>query len=243
MLLYQPEKGYRVNSDSIFLLDFIRRFRPKGKLLDVGAGVGILSLVLARDFPVNVTLSEKRGEALAYARHNFSVNSLAVEAVEGDFLEASFEGGYDFIVSNPPFYDPRVTQSEDPGLNAARYAQHLPLEAFVAKVRRLLKPRGRFILCYDARQSDRLLRSLAAEKFQAEELRYVHPKIDREAKIVMVAARLHSRSLCRVLPPLIVFDEENRYRPEAEEAFRLAGTHLVTAPNPPASETADTHEE
>ena len=243
MLIYQPKEGYRVNSDSIFLLDFIRRFRPKGRVLDVGAGVGVLSLVLARDFPVEVTLSEKRHEALAYARHNFAIHSLPVEAVGGDFLEASFEGGYDLIVSNPPFYDPRVTQSEDPGLNAARYSQHLPLEAFVAKVRRLLKPRGRFILCYDARQSDRLLRSLSAEKFQAEELRYVHPKIDREAKIVMTAARLHSRSLCRILPPLVVFDDENRYRPEAEEAFRRAGTHLVTAPNAPGAVTAQIHEE
>ncbi|WP_292662334.1 methyltransferase [Nitratifractor sp.] len=228
MLLYQPAGGYRYNSDSIFLVDFIRRFRPRGRLLDVGAGVGILSLLLARDYPVQVTLSEKQPGYLAYARHNFAIHGLPVEAVGGDFLDAEFEGGFDFIVSNPPFYDPRVSQSADPRLNAARYAQHLPLEAFVARVRELLKPRGWFILCYDARQSDRLFRALAQEKFQAETVRFVHPKADREAKIVMVAARRHSRSLCAVLPPLIVFDAQSRYLPEAAEAFRRAGTHSVT---------------
>ena len=49
MLLYQPESGYCYNSDSIFLYDFINSFKPKGKILDVGAGCGIIGLLVARD--------------------------------------------------------------------------------------------------------------------------------------------------------------------------------------------------
>ena len=55
MLLYQPDEGYCYNSDSIFLYGFISRFEPKGKTLDVGAGCGIVGLLVARDFPA-VTL-------------------------------------------------------------------------------------------------------------------------------------------------------------------------------------------
>jgi len=103
MLLYQPSSGYCYNSDSIFLTDFIRRFRPRGRLLDVGCGVGVISLLLARDFPVEVTLSEKQPRMLAYARHNFGIHGFDVEAAEGDFLEAPIGGTFDFIVSNPPY--------------------------------------------------------------------------------------------------------------------------------------------
>ena len=227
MLLYQPSSGYCYNSDSIFLTDFIRNFRPRGRMLDVGCGAGVISLLLARDFPVRVTLSEKQPQMLEYARHNFAIHDLPVEAVEGDFLEESFEGGFDFVVSNPPFYDPQVTQSMDERLNTARYSHHLPLENFIPKVGRLLKPRGWFILCYDAKQSDRLLQLLRENCLIPEQIRYVHPKIDREAKIVMVAARSQSKSLCRVLPPLIVFDEKSNYFPEAAEAFRRADTHSI----------------
>jgi len=49
MLLYQPESGYCYNSDSIFLYDFIDSFKPKGRVLDVGAGCGVLGLLVARD--------------------------------------------------------------------------------------------------------------------------------------------------------------------------------------------------
>ena len=43
----------------------------------------------------------------------------------------------------------------------------------------------------------------------------------------MVQARAGSRSMCRVLPPLITFDAEGEYTPEAAEAFVRAGTHSV----------------
>ncbi|WP_292656858.1 methyltransferase [Nitratifractor sp.] len=227
MFLYQPPNGYCYNSDSIFLADFIRRFRPRGKLLDVGCGVGIISLLIGRDFPVEVHGVEKQPRMLAYARHNFAINGIGFHEIAGDFLEAEIGERFDFIVSNPPFYDPRVTQSREESLNIARYAQHLPLEPFIDRVRHLLKPRGHFVLCYDAKQSDRLLAALRAHKLTPETLRFVHPKIDREAKIVMVQARAGSRSMCRVLPPLITFDAEGEYTPEAAEAFVRAGTHSV----------------
>ncbi|MDO9208145.1 MAG: methyltransferase, partial [Sulfuricurvum sp.] len=46
MLLYQPDGGYCYNSDSILLYGFIAQFNPKGKLLDVGAGCGIVGLLV-----------------------------------------------------------------------------------------------------------------------------------------------------------------------------------------------------
>ncbi len=229
MLLYQAPTGYRSNSDSIFLAYYTATFRPRGRLLDVGAGSGVISLLLAREFPVEVSLSEKQPEVLEYARYNFAIHGHRIEAVPGDFLEVQWDRPFDFIVSNPPFYDPRVSQSDDPRINASRYAQHLPMEGMIEKVRRILKPRGRFLFCYDAKQSDRALELLRQAGLQPERVRFVHPKIDREAKIVLVAARSQSRSMCRIDPPWVIFDEENRYRPEAQRAMEWASTHFVSA--------------
>ncbi|WP_456433646.1 tRNA1(Val) (adenine(37)-N6)-methyltransferase [Nitratifractor sp.] len=229
MLLYQPPYGYCYNSDSIFLYAFARRFRPRGALLDLGCGVGVIALLLARDFPVRVSLVDKQPHMIAYARHNFAIHGLEPKVYLGDFLEWECTDRFDFVVSNPPFYDPGVSQSADPILNAARYAQHLPLEEMVAKVSRILMPRGRFVFCYDAKQSDRVLESLRRHRLTPEEIRFVHPKLDREAKIVLVSARAGSRSLCRILPPLVVFGADGEYGPEAAEAFRLADTHSIKA--------------
>jgi tRNA1(Val) A37 N6-methylase TrmN6 len=140
LFLYQPVSGYCYNSDSIFLYQFISKLEPKGSVLDVGCGVGIISLLLSRDFDIQTTIIDKQEFMLEYARYNFAINGLEVSAVQGDFIEWVSEDRFDYIVSNPPFYDSRVTQSQDTSLNIARYAHHLPLESFIKRVKRYLKP-------------------------------------------------------------------------------------------------------
>ena len=227
MFLYQPTSGYCYNSDSIFLYDFISSFNPKGSLLDVGCGVGIISLLLSRDFSIETSIIDKQEKMLQYAKYNYSLNKLDVESHLGDFIEMKTEEKFDYIISNPPFYDPRVTQSENRHLNIARYAHHLPIEAFVVKVKKLLKPRGYFIFCYDAKQVDLLLYTLQKQGIKPERLQFVHAKLDRESKLVMIAARMGSKSMMQILPPFVVHDDKNMYSKNAQNVFIRANTNSI----------------
>jgi len=227
VFLYQPTSGYCYNSDSIFLYDFISSFKPKGKLLDVGCGVGIISLLLSRDFNIETTIIDKQEKMLRYAIHNYALNKLEVKSYYGDFMEFHTEDRFDFIISNPPFYDSRVTQSENTHLNIARYAHHLPLEKLIKQVKKFLKPRGWFIFCYDAKQIDLLLHHLTINGINPEKIQFVHSKLDRESKLVMIAARMNSKSMTQVLPPFVVFDEKSVYMKKAQDAFKRADTHSI----------------
>jgi len=162
-----------------------------------------------------------------YARHNFVLNGLPVKRYLGDFTTFVSDARFDYIISNPPFYDSRVTQSEDTHLNIARYAHHLPVEALVKRVKTFLKPKGWFIFCYDAKQIDLLLHTLKEYGINPEKIQFVHSKLDRESKLVFIAARNNSKSMTQILPPLIVFDEKNLYTPKATEAFSKANTHSI----------------
>jgi tRNA1(Val) A37 N6-methylase TrmN6 len=225
---YQPTSGYCYNSDSIFLYQFISRFQPKGNLLDVGCGVGIISLLLSRDFSLETTVIDKQEKMLDYAKLNYGLNGLDVEAHLGDFTtDLHTEKRYDYIVSNPPFYHSNTTQSKDTHLNIARYAHHLPLDAFFKRVKTFLKPKGWFIFCYDARYIDVVLATLRAYGITPETIQFVHSKIDRDSKLVMVAARNNAKSATQVLPPYVVFDEKSCYMPQAQEAFDRAKTHSI----------------
>ena len=46
-------------------------------------------------------------------------------------------------------------------------------------------------------------------KFNLEALQFVHPKESKDATLVLVYAKRNSKSLTKVLTPLIVFDEKN----------------------------------
>ena len=227
MFLYQATSGYCYNSDSIFLYNFISTFKPKGELLDVGCGVGIISLLLSRDFNIETTIIDKQEKMLNYAKHNYAINNLEAKSYLGDFTEVNINDKFDFIVANPPFYDSNVQQSENTHLNIARYAHHLPIVDFIAKVKKLLKPRGWFIFCYDAKQVDLLLHHLKINGINPEKIQFVHSKLDRESKLVMIAARMNSRSMTQILPPFVVFNEESVYRENALDAFKKANTYSI----------------
>jgi len=227
MFLYQPTSGYCYNSDSIFLYDFISNFKPKGSLLDVGCGVGVLSILLKRDFEINTSIIDIQESMLKYAQHNFDLNGFDVDAYLGDFNTMLTEDRYDFIISNPPFYDTQVIKSKNRHLNIARYADHLPVDSFIKRVKRYLKPKGWFIFCYDAKQIDNLLKVLKEQQINPEKIQFVHSKIDRDAKLVMIAARNNSKSTTQILPPFITFDKNNNYLTKAQNAFNKADLYSI----------------
>jgi tRNA1(Val) A37 N6-methylase TrmN6 len=227
LFLYQPTSGYCYNSDSIFLYDFISQFKPKGELLDVGCGVGIISLLLSRDFSLETSIIDKQKVMLNYAKHNFLLNNLKAKTYLGNFEEHKTEDRYDFIVSNPPFYDSAVTQSKNEHLNIARYAHHLPIESFIKRVKTFLKPKGWFIFCYDAKQIDILLHYLKLNNINPEKVQFVHSKLNKDSKLVMIAARNNSKSMTQILPPFVVFDDNNNYRIDAQNAFKKANTNSI----------------
>ncbi len=227
MLLYQPQSGYCYNSDSIFLYDFINFFKPKGKLLDVGAGCGIVGLLVARDNKkVTLEAVEKQATFREYAKINARVNNIELRLYAGDFLALDNSEKYDYIISNPPFYPDGVQKSENEMLFYARYNVNLPLEPFFKKVSQLLKPHSHFIFCYDATQFSLICELLAKVKMRVEDVQFVHPKRDRNASLVMVHARNGSKSMLKVWAPFISF-EGDKPSPKVQEIYKKANTQSI----------------
>ena len=210
MRLFQKDSGYRYNSDTLLLYDFIASFSPKGVMLDVGCGCGILGLLLKRDFPIlSLKLLDIQDDNCKIAHANAVQNELCVdEMIHGDFLKTSFESKCDWIISNPPFYHHGGMKSEADSLRLSRHSSALPFDAFAQKVTKTRSNRGYFCFCYDAKQLTHLLASLMKHGLNVEDICFVHPKMNKEASLVMIRARKNSKALCKVHEPLFIYDTE-----------------------------------
>lgn len=227
MLLYQPSSGYCYNSDSIFLYDFINGFKPKGKVLDVGAGCGIVGLLVARDNEKVELEAVEKQEALAeYASINARVNNIECKIHGEDFLKLSENTKYDYIISNPPFYHEGSVKSPNEMLFNARYNVNLPLDEFFKKVSRLLRPESHFIFCYDASQFALICAELEKVKLRVVDVRFIHSKIDKAASLVMLHVRNGSKSLTKVWPPLVSLDGGEASR-EVKDIYEKARTQSI----------------
>ena len=227
MVLYQPQVGYCYNSDSIFLYDFINSFNPKGRVLDVGAGCGIIGLLVARDnSKVVLEAVEKQDIFVEYATINARVNKITYKIHKKDFLDFEDDKKFDYIISNPPFYSDNISVSKNEMLFNARYNINLPLRDFFKKVSQLLKPRSHFIFCYDASQFGLICTELERFKLRAVNVRFVHPKIDRGATLVMIHVRNGSSSLINIEKPMISFDGDE-FTQEVKEIYKRASSHSI----------------
>lgn len=226
MLFYQPINGYAYNSDSIFLYDFITSFNPKGNLLDVGSGCGVIGLLVARDCNINLYQVELQDSMSFLSQQNAKINNISVQHFKKNFLEFDIGMKFDYIISNPPFYHQNVVQSENEQLNICRYNQHLPIKDFFRQVNRLLSNKGYFVFCYRPQELSTIMVELNANKMTIEDIQFVHSKIDKEANLVMIRCRKNSKSMIKVHKPFITFNKE-KFSLETENIYKKARTYTI----------------
>lgn len=96
--------SFQVDEGTDLLLRSLELAASPARILDLGCGVGVIGIVLARRYPeATVVLADKDLLAVRYARHNLALNQITNATVLGSVgLEAVPPVPYDLIVSNIP---------------------------------------------------------------------------------------------------------------------------------------------
>jgi tRNA1Val (adenine37-N6)-methyltransferase len=208
----QRRGGYRFTLDAVLLAAFAAAEAPSvpGPLLELGAGSGVVSFLLARQFGLGpVDALELQPEV-----HARLVRAVALNACEdrvrprlGDLREARSlwaSGVYGHVVSNPPFRPAHAgLQSPDPERALSKQELACDAAAVVAAARHALPPGGRVSLVYPAARVAEVLGLLAQARFSPTALRFIHAHAEAPATRFLVhAVRDRARGLA-VRPPLL----------------------------------------
>lgn len=221
----QQRTGFRFSQDAVLLAAFVRPRRGE-RLLELGAGCGIVSLILAyRHADISVRGVEIQAPLAELARRNVAENGMRgrIEVVTGDMKTVSADalgGPADQVVCNPPYR--KVTSgrvSPEPGRAVAQHEIRVTLVEMLAAARRLLKPRGRFTAIYPAERSAELIAEMASLAIAVKRLRWVHSRTGSQAGRMLVEGVLGGRPGVTVEAPLVIRDESGAYTREAAALF------------------------
>ena len=115
------------------------------RVLDVGAGTGLLSLMIAQKNQAVIDAIELDRAAADQARENFTASpwSNRLDVLHSDATQYSADHAYDCIVSNPPFFEEDL-RSSDQAKNAAKHDTGLTLDQLAGTVDRNLAVTGTF---------------------------------------------------------------------------------------------------
>jgi len=227
--LYQPEEGYRIAADTVFLAASMT-YHKKERLLDMGAGTGgILSCLLCRTTPeigANIFHGiELQKELLDLAQRNALENGLGdnVAYFLGDIANppaACLPNSYDHVISNPPYLKKNGSTASPFETKAVAHVDGaIQLEKWVHLCLRMLKPLGRLTLVHRA---DRLDDIIAALHGKAGDI-IIYPlwsTINKDANRVIIRARKGGKGNIALKAGLIVHTSEGTFTKEAEAILR-----------------------
>jgi tRNA1Val (adenine37-N6)-methyltransferase len=226
--LFQPRQGYRYSLDALLLAQFCTELQPGGSLVDLGAGCGIISLVLARvNLSTSVLAVENNPEMAALVERNIRHNDLAarvsVHAEDVMNLRKRYPvSSFDLVVSNPPFRSPHSGKiSPHAGRDAARHETTAGLADFLTVAKYLVKPGGRICFIYHPTRLAEFIATAAGLKLALLRLRMVHGTMQAGAKMFLAELAKDSRGDVTVEAPLIVYGGDGEYT--AEVARMLGG--------------------
>ena len=147
LVILQPKKGYRFNSDSVILAN-LTEVSEGEKVYDLGCGSGVISLIIAAKKHAKVVGVELQESLASMAERSVKANEYQekIEIVRGDIRLAestlSSEDA-DVVVINPPYFkmgDGVVNHDEMSAI--ARHEVALTLPEELAAVHHLLKESG-----------------------------------------------------------------------------------------------------
>jgi len=115
------------------------------QVLDIGSGTGLLMLMLAQKHKGEIRGIELDGSAYHQLKQNIGQSpwKQMLKVYPGDVRSYSFPGKFDFIISNPPFYEGDL-QSADDAANLAKHSKELTLTELLTVIDANLTPEGSF---------------------------------------------------------------------------------------------------
>lgn len=122
------------------------------KILDIGTGTGLLSLMLAQKTNCPIDTVEINKDAFEQAASNVAQSPWEnkISLIHDDIMQFNAKEKYDFIISNPPFFENQLKSNKE-DRNDAMHATRLSFENLLQAIKNNLSANGMaaLLLPYD----------------------------------------------------------------------------------------------
>ncbi|MCW3072938.1 MAG: methyltransferase [Flaviaesturariibacter sp.] len=226
--VYQERSAMKVTTDGCLFGAWVAKEMENEKwrmenALDIGAGTGLLSLMIAQKNAIHIDAVEIDQQAAKQASQNCAKSPFSTIAViEGDILKAGLDP-YDIIFSNPPFYENELT-SPDASRAAAHHGQGLRWNDLFSFIANQLKENGCFFLLLPAKRAPEAESLLVGNKLFINKKVWVKNTASAQPFRLMIKGG--SKEMPVVASDLIIKTSNNIYTPDFISLLKDYYLHL-----------------
>ncbi|MGM0396940.1 MAG: tRNA1(Val) (adenine(37)-N6)-methyltransferase [Bacillota bacterium] len=223
--IIQDKSLFSYGIDAILLSSF---GRPKGVVVDLGTGTGLIPLRIVDKKEVSFVYGvEIQSQVASMAEESIKLNSLQdrigilhadMKKLSGIFSKASV----DTVITNPPYMKSggAIINKED-NFAISRHEIAATLEDIAAVSEYLLKPLGKLYMVHRPNRLVDVLCTLRGHGLEPKYIQWVYPKPGKQPNLFLLEAVKGGKSDFKYREPILVYNQDGSYTDKIYEIYGM----------------------
>ncbi|MGL4820677.1 MAG: tRNA1(Val) (adenine(37)-N6)-methyltransferase [Bacilli bacterium] len=219
--IIQSDSVFSFSLDAVLLANFASIPIQKGKIIDLCSGNAIIPLILSKRSKAKIVGVEIQERLVSMAERSIAYNGLTerIQMVQADLKTYTAEQcTYDTVTCNPPYFqlNEGMLRNGNEHFTIARHEVMCTLDDVIFRASRLAKEGGKVAIVHRPNRFIDIVTSMRAHRIEPKRIRFVYPKQNKEANVVLVEGIRGGKPDVKMLPPLYVYDQQGEYTEEVQ---------------------------
>jgi methyltransferase (ubiE/COQ5 family) len=225
-VIFQDDEAFLFSLDSVILANFVSIRLTDKNIVDLCSGNAPIPMLLSFRTKANILgvelqkyiydlgyesiISNKMDKQISFV--NYDIKNL---------VDEKYEGKYDVVTCNPPYFKYKegslINQNKNKMI--ARHEVCTNLEEVIKISSYILKTNGTMALVHRPERLMEILFLMRKYNIEPKKMRFVYPKEDRDANMVLIEGSKNGKIGLRMLAPLIIYNNNGDYTEEVRKMF------------------------
>ena len=225
-IIYQDDDYFEFSLDSVLLANFVTIKLADKRIIDLCTGNAPIPMLLSFRTKARIFGVELQKNIYDLGVKSVIENGLnnKIELINCNVLDLNTSDYYekfDVVTCNPPYFKYEKGNIINPNMGKAlaRHEIKITLDEIIKIAKHLLKNGGTFSMVHRADRLIEIINIMQKYKIEPKKIRVVYSKIDKPSNTILIEGVKNGKSGLKILNPLIVYDNNNKYCKEVVNMF------------------------
>ncbi len=226
--IYQDTDYFNFSLDSMLLASFASIGYKTKRICDLCSGNAPIPLYLTLRCDAKIVGVEVQKHSYDLAVKSILENNLndRIEMINDNLIGINQKiGSFDLVTVNPPYF--KLGNHNINPLDSKAIARHeilATLDDIVKEASLLLKQKGRLAMVHRPDRLVEILETFKKYKIEPKRLQFIYPKRDKECNQILIeGVKDGQMGNLRILPPLYVYNDDNKWTKEVLKIYNYEG--------------------
>ncbi len=226
LVIYQDDSWFKFSLDSVLLSNFVTINLKCKKIIDLASGNAPIPMLLSMRTKAHIDAIELQEDIYDLGIESIKENKFdkQISLICGDVRKIEdyyASDSYDTVICNPPYFKTLKEGffNSDEKKSIARHEIMLSLEDVVKSAKYLLKNGGNFAMVHRSDRFIEVINCLRDNNLEPKKIQFIYPKSGSNSDLFMVEASKNGNSGVKILPELVIHNDDGSYKDNIREYF------------------------